>query len=464
MRYSLTSLSMLGRHVLLAKLSASIIGAIGLLGLLWSGTPAMAIPAFARQTGQSCVACHAGGQFPELTPYGRMFKLTGYTMGERGNPLALMGVVDVTKTRNNSDGLGGNLSPEDGHVIADFASIFAGGKINENVGGFAQWTYAVHDRQASNGTWEGHLGSDNFDLRYADEAMRGTHSLVWGLVLNNNPTVQDVWNSSPAWGYPYISTTTGAFGGPPVSTLIEGGLAQQVAGLGVYAYLDKSVYLEFSNYQTAKGFWSFLSLGNRTGNANHPLTYISGGSPYLRIAYTHDWGAQNIMLGAFGLQSRVVPLDANNFPIYGQGRTRYRDIGIDGQYQYLLDPHTITAQVRYIHESIHDDTLTLYTGPASLKSFRAKVSYVYQARYGASLALTDLRGSADSTAYAASVNNQPNTRYWTPEIFWMPKENLRIGLQYNYFRKYLGASTNYDGNGRNASNNNTAYLYMWFAL
>jgi len=46
----------------------------------------------------------------------------------------------------------------------------------------------------------------------------------------------------------------------------------------------------------------------------------------------------------------------------------------------------------------------------------------------------------------------------------MPKENLRIGLQYNYFRKYLGASTNYDGNGRNASNNNTAYLYMWFAL
>lgn len=44
---------------------------------------AVALPAFARQTGQNCVACHAGGQFPELTPYGRMFKLTGYTMGAR---------------------------------------------------------------------------------------------------------------------------------------------------------------------------------------------------------------------------------------------------------------------------------------------------------------------------------------------------------------------------------------------
>ena len=27
---------------------------------------AQAVPAFNRQTGQNCVACHAGGQFPEL--------------------------------------------------------------------------------------------------------------------------------------------------------------------------------------------------------------------------------------------------------------------------------------------------------------------------------------------------------------------------------------------------------------
>ena len=35
------------------------------------------MPAFARQTGQECIACHVS--FPELTPYGRYFKLTGYT-------------------------------------------------------------------------------------------------------------------------------------------------------------------------------------------------------------------------------------------------------------------------------------------------------------------------------------------------------------------------------------------------
>lgn len=43
---------------------------------------AQAVPLFARQTGQNCVSCHAGGQFPELTSYGRLFKLTGYTLGK----------------------------------------------------------------------------------------------------------------------------------------------------------------------------------------------------------------------------------------------------------------------------------------------------------------------------------------------------------------------------------------------
>jgi len=37
---------------------------------------AHAIPAFAAQTGMHCSACHIG--FPQLTPYGRMFKLQGY--------------------------------------------------------------------------------------------------------------------------------------------------------------------------------------------------------------------------------------------------------------------------------------------------------------------------------------------------------------------------------------------------
>ena len=41
--------------------------------------PANALPSYARQTGQPCGTCHT--DFAGLTPYGRRFKIEGYTMG-----------------------------------------------------------------------------------------------------------------------------------------------------------------------------------------------------------------------------------------------------------------------------------------------------------------------------------------------------------------------------------------------
>src|SRR5438552_196404 len=61
-----------------------------LLLLLCRAGAADAVPSFARQSGQECPACHVS--WPELTPYGRFFKATGYTIGrtfwstEKGEP------------------------------------------------------------------------------------------------------------------------------------------------------------------------------------------------------------------------------------------------------------------------------------------------------------------------------------------------------------------------------------------
>ncbi len=41
-------------------------------------SPSRAVPSFARQTGMTCAACHT--VFPELTPFGREFKLNGYVL------------------------------------------------------------------------------------------------------------------------------------------------------------------------------------------------------------------------------------------------------------------------------------------------------------------------------------------------------------------------------------------------
>src|SRR3984885_15470166 len=62
---------MLGRRRLLLQASG-----IGLCVALAS--PAPAVPSFARQTGMACAACHT--VFPELTPFGREFKLNGYVL------------------------------------------------------------------------------------------------------------------------------------------------------------------------------------------------------------------------------------------------------------------------------------------------------------------------------------------------------------------------------------------------
>src|SRR6476469_7539259 len=98
------------------------------MGLMLIAPAAHAIPAFNRQTGQNCVACHAGGQFPELTPSGRLFKLTGYTIGQRALPLAVMGVASYNKTRSTSSP-DPNVDrsatfPKDGSVVFQTASAF----------------------------------------------------------------------------------------------------------------------------------------------------------------------------------------------------------------------------------------------------------------------------------------------------------------------------------------------------
>ena len=88
---------------------------------------ASALPVFARQTGQNCVACHAGGQFPELTPYGRMFKLTGYTIGTRTVPLSVMAVGTYAKLASTTDAANG--TPHETYAKDGSALLFSSGSL-----------------------------------------------------------------------------------------------------------------------------------------------------------------------------------------------------------------------------------------------------------------------------------------------------------------------------------------------
>jgi hypothetical protein len=422
-----------------------------LIQLFFAASSAHALPAFARQTGQNCVACHAGGQFPELTTYGRMFKLTGYTIGTRDVPLAIAGVASYTKSSNPTSDPG---FAKDGSAIFQTGSIFLAGKVTDNLGLFAQATYNNYDSQDPNsGQWSGKWASDNFDMRYVDRFISPDRDLIVGLNLNNNPSVADPWNTAPAW-IQYVPTQFGVTG--PDANPIINQLGGQAAGVGAYAFWNKFLYAEISGYQTANGIFSFLS----QGTANTDQTKLKGTNPYVRLTLSHDWGPHSAMAGIFNFNADVYP---DNLNPTGP-TTHYHDRGLDFQYQYLLDPHTATAQFAYVKENIDNGDITgvATNNSNSLTQWRFKASYVYGAKFGGSIGYMSTTGTADNTLYS-SANFSPNTRGWTPELFWMPIQNIRVGAQYFAYTKFDGASNNYDGAGRNAKDNNTFFFYVWGA-
>ena len=419
---------------------------------------AHAVPSYARQTGQQCIACHVS--FPELTPYGRYFKLTGYTIGQRQNlPFAMMAQAGVTKTQDN--GPDNDVTPHDGNAVFSGASVFLAGKANDHIGAFVQWSYD---------NVEHHSALDNADIRIVGKyegAGAKEPDLIYGATLHNNPTMQDVWNSTPAFGFPYTSSSTAVT--PTVSTLIDGGLAQQVAGIGGYFFWKKAIYGELSFYRTADGAFSALRAGQDTATPGG-VSRLDGYNPYWRLAYNHEWGPNSLMVGTYGMIVKKYPDNT----VADTATDKFTDTALDAQYQYITDPHTFTAQTTYIHERQNWDasfpTGGIGAGPTpslastNLDTFKAKGTYYYQRKYGATLAYVSTTGTEDPALYSFSPTGSPDSAAYVAELNYLPLQNVRVMLQYTDYKKFDGASTNYDGNGRNAKDNNTLFLNLWVAF
>ncbi|HEX5305814.1 MAG TPA: hypothetical protein VFW82_07005 [Dyella sp.] len=222
--------------------AGAVLATCAALGLALLAQRVEAVPSFARQTQLPCNACHVGGFGPQLTAFGRQFKLMGYTMktGSGANlPLSAMLVESFTHTARAqvdppADGFSRNNNTE-----LQQASLFLAGRLTQHLGVFAQATYSEN----------GHLlGWDNIDLRYANSFSAGKHSAIWGVSLNNNPTVTDVFNTAPAWQYPYMAADLAP--GAPAMPLLFGGLGGQVIGVNAYMQLDGRWYGEVGAYRS----------------------------------------------------------------------------------------------------------------------------------------------------------------------------------------------------------------------
>src|SRR6202047_2197278 len=397
-----------------AAVAFVVVAAGSLLGFAPS---AQALPSFARQTGHPAATCPT--HFPALTPYGRRFKLLGYTTGggefrttpfssQAGKdaraeyekmqgylkalppsttneadkdyvpPISMMAIVGYTHTQAPLTGTD-PYSPNNNVVMSPF-SAFYGGAITENIGAFAQVTYnavppgGFGDKFGHTWTW------DNTDLRYANTARIGPLDLIYGITANNNPSVQDVWNTTPAWAFPYAVSTINGPGG--AHTAIEGAFAAHVGGVAAYTFINDLLYLEFTGYKSI-GFSQQNAIGTDPFGAPGQL---GGIAPYWRVAIEPHWGRNTLMIGTFGAQFNVHPWIDTSFASFSTATfpqsDKFTDLGFDAQYQYQGDNYWLTLRGSFIREfqQLNSSLVNAGTNPTNLlNSMRLQASFAYGA-------------------------------------------------------------------------------------
>ena len=432
----------------------------GFLALLVAGflqvPKAAAVPSFARQTGFPCKSCHM--MPPELTPLGRTFKLNGYTMagkptvtskakGKDGGlsilesfPLSVMLDASFSSTKTPQPGTqNGNFQlPQD-------ASLFLAGAWSEHVGSFVQVTYNTRDD---------HFTSDNTDIRFVNITKLSGKELVYGLDLNNNPTVEDLWNSTPAWGFPWTASDFAPT--PGTNPIIDGGLAQDVAGFGGYAMWDSHFYLDAALYRSEHVGGPQPNPGTTFANN------IRGVAPYWRAAWQQSTAKTQFEVGTYGIHMQSTPN-----AIVGL-ENEFTDFAFDTQIdRTLFRKDVLSFRGTYIHEN--SDLLADFAAGAAaqrlhhLNTVMANAEYHYGNRISGTFGWFDTSGTADPLLFApASVsgfaNGSPRSSGYIANLSYWAWQNLQLAAQYTGYTRFDGGSTNYDGSGRNASANNTIYL------
>jgi hypothetical protein len=441
-----------------------------LAGMAWSSS-ASALPSFARQTQMACASCHT--QFPELTHFGRDFKLHGYTLITQPTvedtsktsggslslgaypPISAMMQISYTSTRKaQPDSAIASSNAQNGSVLfPQQLSLFYAGRISPKIGSFIQFTYDGNEDSTS---------IDNTDIRFSDGGSLGDLPVTYGLTLNNNPTVQDLWNSTPAWGIPYASSPIAP--SPAAATLLDGTLGQQVGGIGPYAAIhfgQDMLYSEMTLYRAAQPGHGLLD-SSQTDNA-----VVKGWAPYLRGAFEHDWGGNSWEVGLLAMNADTT---AAGLPV-DSSRDKRKDLGVDTQYQQIEGDRVYSVNAIYIREK-QDWAAggTAANASDTLKTFKIAGSYYYNRTYGGYLQYFQTTGDADTGLYApgtagtvtGSANGKPDSKGFRVEAMYTPWENTRFALQYTAYSKFNGDKNNYDGLGRSAKDNNTLYLLSWF--
>jgi hypothetical protein len=433
--------------------------------LVVSEPSARAVPSYSRQTGLSCATCHYAP--PELTPFGRKFKLEGYTFTTKAVvsddkkdhnsglqlleafPISVLFDTSFTSTKSPQPSTqNGNFEfPQD-------ASLFLAGSWGSHVGSFLQVTY---DSQADHFTW------DNTDIRFANSNKQlFGKSFTYGATLNNNPTVEDLWNSTPAWGFPWVSTNVAP--SPSAAALVNGSLAQDVAGLGGYGMWNDHLYIVGTLYRSEH-------IGGPQPNPGTGFAFnIRGIAPYWRVAWQTSTENNNLEIGTYGMHMKSSPSAITGLT------DGYTDWAADFQYDRTIPQFkndVVSFRGTYIRENSSLGATFAAGGAAQtrhhLNTTQINAEYHFGTRLSRTFGFFDISGTADPLLFAqapvsGSANGSPASKGYILNLSWWPQQNIDLAVQYTGYWQFNGAGTNYDGAGRNAGANNSTYLLARFVF
>jgi hypothetical protein len=132
----------------------------------------------------------------------REFKIVGYTQtGGEGLasriPLSAMLLGSFTNTGSSQPAGAAPHFEANNNFALDQISIFFAGRVTDFAGAFVQGTYSGVDKA---------FLLDNTDLRFTMSLSIADTPLRIGRSINNGPTVQDPFNSTPVWMFPFASS------------------------------------------------------------------------------------------------------------------------------------------------------------------------------------------------------------------------------------------------------------------
>ena len=481
--------------------------------------PAQALPSFARQTGQPCGTCHT--DFPALTPYGRRFKLLGYTAGggefrttpfssqagsdaraeldklrgyakavnppatdaskEYVPPISMMAIVGYTHTQGPTVAPPTDPYKANDNVVLSPFSAFWGGAITDNIGAFAQVTYSAPDPlSALSGTpadqFKHTWSWDNADVRYANTA-------------NIGRARRGLWHhrqqQSDRSGF--VEHHAGVV--LPLRRIVtcrharrqhdDRGRVCRACRRRRRLYDDQRPALSGIDRHTRRS-----GSASRTRSVSNPFDapgLFGGVAPYWRVALEPHWGRHSLMVGTFGMYlgcasvARSKLRDGNDRDVSHIGqihRHRLRlAISVSGR-QLLADvARQLYSRVSAAGRELCQFCFVQSDQPAQQPEAAGLVCLWRRQPGRFHRAIFQYLGHRRPTLVRESPSTRtpttPNSNGWMAEIAYIPFGvsksigwpwfNARIGLQYIYYNKF-------DGSTIGAHDNNTLFLHAWFAM